>query len=317
MTKQTLFLTAIFLLTSLACGGSEGAIGSLGVAPENVRIEGLPQYVCPTATPRPTHTAQATDVQAPIYATGVYLTLTAQPGCMWDGVQCATFTPAPGWVHTPGGYTPAPTSTPRPTHTPWPSPTPYISQHVYFFDDDVYTDRVSPLALRLRVGDVQIFEAENDQQQLVSYEVQVENRGVVPYVLMAPAQIYVARVGDLEGRWPASSEAARGAGITLAAPAKDGTTIAAFETIRFKLVAMTPVGEVDAIAWILDPLANGFDGQIAGGNVAYWVAGSHPDCRGNVEGPFTPPPNLTPNPTRTQTPTPSGCRGLACATTMP
>ena len=38
------------LLTALACAGTVA----------NLQINGLPQYVCPSSTPRPTHTQPAT-----------------------------------------------------------------------------------------------------------------------------------------------------------------------------------------------------------------------------------------------------------------
>ena len=309
---------SLFVLIGAALACSSGGLGTdLGVAPENVRIEGLPQYVCPTSRPSATHTAQPTDTQPPLYVTGVAMTFTPQPGCILDVGACATFTPAPGFVIDPGGWLPGATSTPRATYTPWPTPTPLVSNQRYFFDDDVYTDNASALKLRLRVGQVQTLDVGDPLRQVVRYQVQVANRGWTPYVLMAPAQIYVAQVDGTPQPWPASADAARAIGLTPEPAARDGYEVNPFSEVSFELAAFTQAGTVEAIAWILDPFANGYDGQIAGGNVAYWVDGAHTDCAGSPQGTFTPPPNLTPDPTRTQTPTPDACTGLACATSLP
>ena len=46
-TRRMIILASIVLLLSaLACAGTA----------QNLRVDGLPQYVCPSSTPRPTHT---------------------------------------------------------------------------------------------------------------------------------------------------------------------------------------------------------------------------------------------------------------------
>ena len=51
-TWSAVSLALIFLIISaLACSGTV----------QNLRIDGLPQYICPSSTPRPTHTQLATN----------------------------------------------------------------------------------------------------------------------------------------------------------------------------------------------------------------------------------------------------------------
>ena len=327
-------MVVVFLVAAIiACGGSgqSGFGADMTVQPENMRIAGLPQYVCPTSTPRPTHTQVPTVVQPTVYSTAAgYVTYTPVPGAtqvcdyVWTGSfwlwQCnlATNTPYPGGANsTPGYVAPGATSTPRPTHTPWPSPTPYTSTYYYFFDDDVYTEFADTvLDLRLRIGNIRVSSSSEPNMQTVIYEVQIENRGSTFFVIIPAAQIYVSGVGGETGFWSASKEAADDAGITLAAEATDGVQIQQGETVIFDLVAYTPVGNVDAVAWILDPYA-GFDGiNQAGGNIAYWLDGTHQDCLGNVDGNTIPTPS-TPHPTATMTATADVCQGMACATILP
>ncbi|NLF74249.1 MAG: hypothetical protein GX573_01020 [Chloroflexi bacterium] len=51
--KRPIILAAILLLAgTLACAGTV----------QNLRVDGLPQYTCPSSTPRPTHTQLATSL---------------------------------------------------------------------------------------------------------------------------------------------------------------------------------------------------------------------------------------------------------------
>jgi hypothetical protein len=96
----------------------------------------------------------------------------------------------------------------------------------------------------------------------------------------------------------------------------DGVELEQGELVTFDLVAYTPIGNVDAVAWILDPYA-GFDGvNQAGGNLAYWIDGTHQDCLGNVDGQIIPTPS-TPHPTATKTATIDACQGMSCGTILP
>ena len=94
-------IAIVFLaLASIACGGSSGSIGfDITVQAENVVIDGLPQYICPTSTPIATHTPVATAIQPPIYipASG-YVTYTPAADCVWNGFICASQTPFPRFL---------------------------------------------------------------------------------------------------------------------------------------------------------------------------------------------------------------------------
>lgn len=312
----------MLILPILACGGSTGSIGmDIQVSPENVRIESLPHFVCPTSTPIATDTPRPTQIQPTVYQPpSGYVTHTPAPGCIWNGSTCVSNTPYPGGVYSHPGYTrPGKTSTPRPTTTPYPTPTPYTSTQLYFLGESVFTDRSSSaLSLRLQVGDIRIYPSHRyGDRQIVLANVQVTNQGGGFYLLLAGSQIFVAQVGDQSGRWVSSQGAAQELDLTLSEAALDVAQVHPGETIAFDLTFYTPVGQVEAIGWILDPYANGFDGQLAGGNVAYWRNQQREDCVGQIDGLFTPPPNSTPNPTATATATLSACIGTACVTIMP
>lgn len=312
----------IFVLPILACGGSADAIGiDVQVSPDNVRIEGLPQFVCPTSTPIPTDTPSPTQIQPTVHQPpSGYVTHTPAPGCIWNGTVCASNTPIAGGVYKYPGYTkPGKTSTPRPTTTPYPTPTPYTSTYVYYFGESVFTDTTSnALSLRLAIGDIRIYPSPHyPDRQIVLANVQVTNQSDTLYLLMAGTQIFVAQIGSESGMWIANEQAGIEAGLSIPDEAITIATIQAGQTVRFDLPFYTPIGEVDAIGWILDPYANGFDGQLAGGNIAYWRNQEREGCVGQIEGLFTPPPNLTPNPTVTHTATVSACVDTACVTVMP
>ncbi len=330
-----LLMAASLLAAVLACGGNEGALGTdMTAQPENMQISGLPLYICPTSTPVPTHTQFPTQIQPTVsYPPSGWVTNTPLPGgvtisrwlcpplvpsCGWYPAF-ATNTPFPGGLYsTPPHAVPGATSTPRPTHTPWPSPTPFTSSYYYFFDDDVYTEHAdTALDLRLRIGNIRTFPSTQPGRQVAAYEIQVENRGPVFFVFLPAVQTFVSGVGGESGAWFGSSQAADEAGIVLQPEATDGVQVYQGQTVVFDMAAYTPVGAVEAIAWILDPYA-GFDGlSLAGGNLAYWINGDHQDCKGNVDGGAVVPTPSTPHPTPTLTPTFSGCVGLACATMLP
>lgn len=312
----------MFISPILACGGSTDAIGiDVQVSPDNVRIEGLPQFVCPTSTPIPTDTPSPTQIQPTVYKPpSGYVTHTPAPGCIWNGTYCAPNTPIPGGIYKNPGYTkPGKTSTPRPTTTPYPTPTPYVSTYQYYFGESVFTDSTSSaLSLRLYVGNIRVYPSTHfPDRQIVLANIQVTNQSDGFYLLVAGTQIFVAEVGTETGIWIANSNATKELGESIADEAANITQIQAGQTISFDLPFYTPIGQVESIGWILDPYANGFDGQLAGGNVAYWRNQQRADCVGQIDGLFTPSPNQTPYPTPTHTVTLSACIGTACVTVMP
>ena len=312
----------LMLIAMLACGGNTGSIGmDITAQPENMIIDGLPQYICPSATPLATRTQMPTAVQPNIPPSG-YVTYTPYPGGVWSTpygltpMHYMTYTPFPGGFYSTPSR-PGATSTPRKTHTPYPSPTPFVSSYFYFFNDDVYTQYASDLNLRLRIGNIRTYPSAQAGQQISVFEVQLENRGSNFYYILAPLQIYVSQVGTQTGIWYSNIEAARERGITPHTAATDGYQLNIGQSVTFDLYTYTPVGAVQSVAYILNPYGNGYDGQIAGGNVAYWRDGSRVDCRGNVDGGVNPPTPSTPRPTATITATLRGCAGAACITQIP
>ncbi len=304
----------VMALAVLACGGTVSEVMQEGpLDPVNQSISGLPQFVAPSSTPMPTHTQVATDVAAPIYMPpGGYITNTPNPGliyvCNATGTICyyATRTPDGGSYSTPGGYVPGSTSIPRPTYTPYPSATPCISSFTYYYDEEVFTDPSSDnLTLGIALGNVRVFaSASRPDEQIVGWTVEIRNIGQLDYILFAPFQIYVAGIdGNLTGSF-SSEEAARELDVEPHAATLDGVIIETNQTLRFDMFAYTAPGDPTALAYILDPYGNGYDGTIAGGNVAYWESGDRGTCGGRVGENYTPQANLTPQPTATATYTP-------------
>lgn len=305
-TKYTalyLLLSEMMLVTAaLACGAA--------TTTNNVRIRDLPQFICATSTPRPTHTQAPTQVQPAVYIPPAgYVTYTPVPGCIWSGFVCATNTPHPGGSYrTPGHYVPGATSTPRPTHTPWPTPTAYVLTGRFFLGADVYTGGFeSEISLRLRIEYIEVYPVDA-ARQVVAWNIDIENVGQVVYATIPGGQVFVAEVDASGirrgGQWWASAEAAQAAGITLQPEVLDVLEVQPGQQYRLMLTAFTPVGEPVRFGWVLDPLANGRDGDLVGGNVAYWASDVSAECRLNPgHGVVVPTPSaLAPTPTPSRTP---------------
>jgi hypothetical protein len=334
--RQLSYLASLVALmcVGLACGGTVGS----GVSEANVRVTGLPQFVCPTSTPRPTHTALPTLTQLPTTAPRVVMTpmvySTYEPVCNYSAQPfsqfmcvpnacfpqaqkfCATFysypivTPNPPGFWWGGGTGSGPTSTPRATHTPyptrtpWPTPTPYIVSENYAMGADVYVGGTGGLELRFRISQPRTI-AVDDRQQVVVWDVEIGNVGTVAYHALPGAQSFVSHlmVGGqaLAGYWYASVDAAHAAGITLDPRVLDIVVVQPNQTVTLALTAFTPVGSVYKLAWILDPYSGG-RGDVIGGNTALWVNEPEPEaCIGNVGSGF-----VIPTPGRSgPTPTPS------------
>lgn len=312
---HAVLIVVVMALAVLACGGTASEVIQDGpLDPVNQSISGLPQFVAPSSTPIPTHTQVATDVAAPVYIpSDGYITNTPNPGliyvCNATGSVCyyATRTPDGGTYSTPGAYVSGSTSTPRPTYTPYPSATPCVSSFTYYYDEEVFTDP-SPnnLTLGIALGNVRVFPSvSRPDEQIVAWTVEIRNIGQLDYILFAPFQIYVAGInGNLSGSF-SSEEAARELDIEPHAATRDGIILEPNQEIHFDMFAYTTPGDPTALAYILDPYRNGYDGTIAGGNVAYWESGDRGNCGGRIGENYTPQPNLTPPPTATATYTPS------------
>lgn len=316
----------VSVIAVLACGGtSSNVIQDGSLDPVNQSISGLPLFVAPSSTPMPTNTQPPTAVQPTAYSPpSGYATYTPVPGlsqdCDWvldpdTGLYewvCTgpyvTNTPYPGGLYTtPGAVSPGASSTPRPTYTPYPSATPCVSSFTYYLGEEVFTDpSPSNLTLGISLGNVRTFTSvQRPDRQIVAWTVDIRNLGQIAYLLFAPFQIFV---GGIDGHFVtsfSSEEPAEELGMDLHDAVLDGYWISAGEDVRFDMFAYTNVGEPSALAYILDPYANGYDGTIAGGNVAYWESGERGACAGKIGPDYTPQPNLTPQPTPTPTYTPS------------
>lgn len=285
-----------------------GCIGSATV--DNISIIDIPQYICPSTTPQATHTQPPTQVQPTSYVPpSGYVTFTPGPGCVWNGNTCATNTPYPGGIYSTPGYPIAgPTSTQRPTLTPWPTPTPHTVTGGFHLGADVYAGGFeSTVVVRLRIDDLRINPI-NTEEQVVIWTIEIENIGNVDYFAIPGLQIFVAAVttitGSENGQWWASEESARAADIVLDPDALDILEVNPGDYYRFILTAFTPVGDPTRFGWILDPASDGRDGDMIGGNVAYWVTDTDPTCNGNIAPGSTPPTPNMPRPTNTPTHTP-------------
>ena len=310
---RPIFFVIVMTFVVLACGGTASEVMQDGpLDPINQSISGLPQFVAPSSTPIPTDTQQATDIAPPVYIPPAgYITNTPNPGliyvCNASGTVCyyATRTPDGGYYATPGAYIPGATSTPRPTYTPYPTPTPCVASFTYYYGEEVFTDpSADNLTLGIALGNVRRFDTARPDQQIVGWTVEIRNIGQMDYILFAPFQIYVAGIdGNLVGNF-SSEEAATELGIEPHEATLDGYVIEPDQTVRFDMFAYTALGDPTALAYILDPYGNGFDGTIAGGNVAYWESGDRGTCGGRVGADYTPQVNLTPQPSATATNTP-------------
>ncbi len=301
MNRLASLYIAIFALAfaALACG-------SVGV--ENVRIRDLPQFICATSVPLPTHTQPPTSTPqtTAVYSTpSGYATFTPQPGCIWDGVACATNTPRAGGLYTtPGVVIPGTTATPRPTYTPWPTATPYVLTGRFFMGADAYTGGFeSEISLRLRIENPRVFPVDTGRQ-VVAWDLEIENVGQVTYATIPGGQVFAAEVGAQSGQWWASAEAAQAAGVTLQPEVLDVLEVQPGQSYRLTLTAFTPLGDPVRFGWVLDPLADARDGDLVGGNVAYWSADISAECDANPGGGVIVPTPDAPTVTPTPTPTP-------------
>lgn len=297
--KRAFFIAGLsVLLGILACVGSATI--------DNISIVDMPQFICPSSTPRATHTQPPTQVQpvTNIPPSG-YATFTPVPGCSWNGSFCATNTPYPGGIYsTPGYSVPGPTSTPRATLTPWPTPTPHTITGGFHLGADVYAGGFdSSVSIRLQIDNVRVYPVD-DAQQVVVWDVEIENVGSVDYFALPGAQVFVAAVSTQSGQWWASEEAANATGIVLQPELMDVLEVLPGDFYQLTLTAFTPLGDPTRLGWILDPASDGRDGDMIGGNVAYWVSETDPSCIGNIAPGSTPGTPVEPRPTHTPTHTP-------------
>jgi hypothetical protein len=287
----------------LACGGLAD------VSEINVRVTGVPQFVCPTSTPVPTATQHPTAVQPTVYYPPSGWVTTYRQDCtwVWNGytyIENCVWVPDGGYYQHPAYTDPGPTSTPRPTHTPYPTPTPYVVTENYAMGADVHVGDPSALALRLRVDRPQVYPV-SGEQQVVAWEVQVENIGAVPYNTLPGAQTFVGEVGGVSGHWYASAEAAQAANLVLDPTALDIAVVEPGRSLSLTVTAFTPTGPVGAVGWLLDPYSGGVGGGVVGGNTALWRNQADPHgCDRNVGGGFRlpTPAGASPTPTASVTP---------------
>ena len=308
MKTPIIFVLVMLLLAILACSGA---------TPQNVRVTDLPRYVCPSSTPRPTDTPQPTRTQqatsTPPSITTPMSYATYAPSCNYALpasyryacppdpcmviIGCGSYWLNPLATADPPGFwsgggvgvgstsTPRPTFTPPATTTPYPTPTPYVVTENYEMGSDVFID--GDLRLRFRIENPQIVPL-NERQQVVTWQIQVENRGDLPYSTLPGAQVFVSSLlvdeVEQEGIWYASAEAARQANITLDSDALDVVTLERRDRLSLTLASLTPIGDVHKIGWVLDPYSGGIGSGLVGGNTAIWVNERNPEiCSGNPD----------------------------------
>jgi hypothetical protein len=317
--------TLIFIiLPILACApGSSGYMVSTDevVPPENFVIGGAPQWVGLTATPIPTHTQFPTATQ---YSTVVpasnYVTNTPYPGSVY---QCAyvlvgtvyqyvcsyaTNTPYPGgYFSTPSYVVKGPTATPRATYTPYPSATPCMSFGHFYYGEYVYTRYSNTdLDLRILVSDIEqqaSSEPQHTGRQLVSFNLEIQNRGSYEFVIFPQLQLFIAEVDDSWGPWPISIEAIELLGLDLTREDLELLRIPAGQTLSWRFAAIVPEGEVTSIGWVMDPTISSYQDRLVGGNMTYWDSGERPgDCSNGAIGTSAPVPTLS-SPLPTASPT--------------
>lgn len=224
--RHKIGLLLLVLSFLLACGGT----GS--VTEQNVRVTGIPQFVCPSSTPRPTDTPVPTRTQQPtatrvtlstpmVYATypptcntlatPSYQYLCVPNACVYSpypacnryyAYPLATRNPPGFWYGGGIGYgptaTPRPTHTPYPTKTPYPTPTPYVVSENYPMGADVYVGGSGGLQLRFQVSTPQIQAVlqgnATTPRQVVVWQIEIENVGQIPYNALPGAQVFVSHL---------------------------------------------------------------------------------------------------------------------------
>ena len=291
-------LPLVFTLAALACTGT----------PSAMQILDAPVYVCPTATPRATDTPAPTSMQPPIHVSpSGWATHTPMLGCIWNGYVCATNTPYPGGFHRTPGYTrPGTTSTPRPTTTPYPTPTPFVIRppQEFFVGDALYTGGfVSAVNVRLRLVAFATRPAspayDGSPRNLVRWELEVKNVGVVPYEVFPAWQMYVSTVstsaGEVEGIWGASRAAVTEVGVS---SPLEAVALAPGETHTFTLTAYIPAGTPRRFTYALDPTTRQSSATpgAPGTNVLVWTNTTNTLCAGDLAEPPALPTPVAPLP---------------------
>jgi hypothetical protein len=312
------------ILPILACApGSDGMAVSTDevVPPENFVVGGAPQWVGLTATPIPTNTQLPTSTR---YSTSMpasnYVTNTPYPGLI---NQCGyvlvgsvyqwvcsyvTNTPFPGGnFSTPAYVVYGPTSTPRSTFTPYPTATPCTSFGHFFYGEYVYTAYSdSELNLRILLSDVQQQvspEPQHAGRQLVSFNLEVQNRGTLEFVMFPQLQLFIAEVDDVWGPWPINIEAAELLGLDLTREDLELLRVPAGQTMSWVFAGIAPEGEVSSIGWVMDPTISSYQDRLVGGNVTYWDSGARSgNCSNGPIGTAAPVPTLS-SPLPTASPT--------------
>jgi hypothetical protein len=132
-----------------------------------------------------------------------------------------------------------------------------VSAASFAFGESAFTPDTEMLDIRFKVDIIRTAFASEANTLLVVYAVEIENQGDVLFALMPSLQIFVASVGGQSGVWGVSGAAMDEAGLTLDKSILDVTEVAGDETVYLEMAAYTPIGAIDHVTLILDPLAAG------------------------------------------------------------
>lgn len=214
-------------------------------------------------------------VQRGMLLRSIYI-LVAPVMLMFAALACGT-------AITDSAYYVCPTTVPQPTATVLPGtalppleipPTPYTitaPQDFYVGDAVFVGSQGAPLRLRFRLQDVQVQSV--GTQNLVMWQLEIHNIGIMTYETIPPALMLISRIttanGEQTGTWRTSEAAMNTAGFTN----ENYDPLSPDTTRTYRLAAYIPAGSPHQFAYLLDG---------DGGNRITWTNQSNPYCVGDI-----------------------------------
>ena len=139
-----------------------------------------------------------------------------------------------------------------------------VSTSSFAFGESAFTSDTEMLDIRFKLDIIRTQFAAQENTLLVVYGIEIENEGSVLFALIPSLQIFISGVAGQSGVWGVSGAAMNEAGLTLDTSILDVTEVAGGETLHLEMAAYTPIGAIDQITLILDPLAE------TAPNTAHW-----------------------------------------------